>query len=73
MLLSELSLLRRTRAITVTPSPKTSSNNLDLKKIDAERLYTENVSICKRVFGYETKYMRNHFLEFFEKSGQKIE
>jgi len=68
MLLSELSVLRRTGAIVVTPSPKVSSNNLDVKRTDAKKLYTENASICRRLFGYETKYMRNHFMKFFGKS-----
>jgi hypothetical protein len=68
MLLSELSVLRRTGAIVVTPSLKTSINNLDIKRVDAEKLYEENASICKRLFGYNTKYMRSHFRKFFEKS-----
>jgi hypothetical protein len=68
MLLSELSVLRRTGAIVVTPSPKMSSNNLDVRRIDAERLYMENTSICRRLFDYETKYMRSHFMKFFGKS-----
>jgi hypothetical protein len=68
MLLSELSVLRRTGAIVVTPSLKTSINNLDIKRVDAEKLYEENASICRRLFGYNTKYMRSHFRKFFEKS-----
>lgn len=68
MLLSELSFLRRAGTIVVTPSPRMGSNNLDVKRIDVERLCNENASICRRLFGYETKYMQSHFTKFFGKS-----
>jgi hypothetical protein len=65
MLFSELSILRRTGTIVVTPSPRMGSNDLDVKRIDVERLCNENASICRKLFGYETKYMRSHFMKFF--------
>lgn len=68
MLLSELSFLRRIGAVVITPSPRIGSNNLDVQRIDVEKLCNENASICRRLFGYESKYMRSHFMKFFGKS-----
>jgi hypothetical protein len=66
MLLSELSLLERSNTIVVTPPPRASDFNLDARRICAEKLYTENALICKRLFDYKPTYMLPHFVKFFE-------
>jgi len=65
MLFCELSILERTGAITITPSPRMTDHNLDAQKIDAEKLWKENALICKKLFNYKPTFMRNHFAQFF--------
>ena len=72
MLFSGLSLLQRTNAIVVTPSPRTSDFNLETSKIRTRKIYMENASICKKLFNYEPNHMLAHFAEFFEAKPENV-
>jgi peptidoglycan/xylan/chitin deacetylase (PgdA/CDA1 family) len=65
LLLRHLSTLQKLKLLKVTPELKTTNNTLCPTSIDVEKCYKMSI-IWAEGFGYQPKFLHNHFFKFFE-------
>ena len=66
MLFRRLKTLQETGIIKVTGIPRESKKTLTPSTVDVEKCYQRSMKWAKR-HGYQPKFLRQHFLRFFEK------
>ena len=65
-LLKQIKFLQERKLIEVTPDLVESSNDVKMTKDMIQRSYERSVWWIKTFFGYEPKFLRNHFFRFFD-------
>jgi hypothetical protein len=66
LFLKRVKYLENTKLIETTPNLIESDKNLKITEKAVAKCYEDSIRWAKRVFNYKPKYLRNHFLRFFD-------
>jgi hypothetical protein len=66
LFLKRVKYLENTKLIETTPNLIKSDKNLTFTEKEVAECYEHSIRWAKRFFNYKPKYLRNHFLRFFE-------
>jgi peptidoglycan/xylan/chitin deacetylase (PgdA/CDA1 family) len=69
LLLRHLKILQKIHLLEVTPGLKTANRSIDPASIDVKKLYGLSIEWAEG-FGYEPKFLYNHFVRFFRDRSQ---
>ena len=65
LLMKQLHLLQKLKLVEITPALNKAQDNLYVNENDFERIYQISVLWAKRYFNYNPRFLRSHFLRFF--------
>ncbi len=66
MLLKQINILRRSKLIETDPYLQAQSKRLTMNETKVQKCFEESISWPKKYFGYNPRYLRSHFFEFFQ-------
>lgn len=66
LFLKQIKRLETMKLVETTSQPKTSEKSANITREFVEENYAHSVRWARKIFGYNPKYLRNHFFTFFD-------